>query len=149
MSNPNSRPSSSSSASSNTSINQTPSPTPLRYSGLSTGLKAAIGIGVTFVLLLFAGLGAFIFWYCRRTARRKKENTESTTGNNGEIAAIMYPKEMEDTSVPPYDIGNFEFERMRRTAELDFPTSVAETMRDPAELEALRKKSMAPVEMEG
>lgn len=71
------------------------------------------------------------------------------TGDNGEITAVTYPKEMEDTSMPPYDVGDFEFERMQRTADLESPTSPAKMASGMVELEALRKKSMAPVEMEG
>ncbi|CZR63369.1 uncharacterized protein PAC_13266 [Phialocephala subalpina] len=149
MSSPNLHASSSSSAPSNAWTNQTPSTTPLRYGGLSTGLKAAIAIGVIFVLLLFAGLGAFIFWYLRHSANRRKTNAEPTTEHNAEIAVIKYLKEMEDTSVPPYDIGNFDWGQRRGAVELESPISPYETVSDRAELEALRKKSMAPVEMEG
>jgi hypothetical protein len=117
--------------------------------GLSTGAKAGIGIGVTFGVILFAGFGAFTFWYGKRSATEKKD-----TGLPIEDKAELGPgvprrKELEDTSVPLNAKEKAELERRRRAAELEgSPISPVEIPSERAELEALREKGNAPVEMD-
>jgi hypothetical protein len=62
---------------------------------------------------------------------------------------ILRRRELEDTSVALNDEEKAELERRRRAAELEgSPISPVEVASERAELEALRVKGNAPVEMD-
>ncbi|KUJ11507.1 uncharacterized protein LY89DRAFT_674090 [Mollisia scopiformis] len=136
----------------NLSQRQTAAPTPSGHSGLSTGSKAAIGVGVTFGVLLFAAFGAFAFWYGKRAASRKNNDSGAITNDKAELGSgVPRRRELEDTSIPLNDEEKSELDRRRRAAELEAgssPISPVETVTERAELEALRERGNAPIEMD-
>lgn len=123
------------------------------HSGLSTGAKAGIGIGVSLGALFLAGFGAFAFWWGKRSEKRKKKDGDEATTRmttKAELGpGIPRRRELEDTSVPLNDEEKAELERRRRTAELEgSPVSPVELPSERAQLEALRDRANMPVEMD-
>ncbi|KAF8854225.1 hypothetical protein BDZ45DRAFT_747768 [Acephala macrosclerotiorum] len=132
-----------------TEASQTASPTPSGHSGLSTGSKAAIGIGATFGAVLFAAFGAFTFWYGKRSASRRSKAEGPVTGDKPELGAGVPRQKELAANVPLNEAERSELERRRRAVELDSssPLRPTDTVSERAELEALRERSTAPIEM--
>lgn len=101
-------------------------------------------------VLLFAGFGAFAFWYGKRTATRKEKDDEPAMTDKPELGpGSPRPKDLKDTGVPLNAAEKAELKRMRRAAELKgIPISPFEVPTEREELEALRERSNAPVEMD-
>jgi hypothetical protein len=120
------------------------------YGGLSNGAKAGMGIGVAVGALLFAGFGAFVFWYGKRIAPRKKKDDEPAMTDKPALGpGSPRSKDLEDTGVPLNPVDKAESETRRRAAEFkDIPMSPFEVPTERAELEALSKSGNALVEID-
>ncbi|KAN0114616.1 hypothetical protein V8E51_004160 [Hyaloscypha variabilis] len=145
------KPSSGTSTSGSGSV--TPGPPPpitLKQGGLSTGAKAGIGVGVSIGVLLLLALSVFAFWYGRRSATQKRDETRSGVFQRSELGpGIPIRRELADTSVPLTAEEKDELGRRRRAAELSgAPINPIELSSERAELQVLREIGNAPVEKE-
>lgn len=103
-------------------------------------------------VLFLAGFGAFTFWWGKRSEKRKRNGNETadTTMGKAELGpGAPRRRELADTSIPLTVEEKAELERRRRAAELEgSPISPVEVRTERAELEALRERGNAPVEMD-
>jgi hypothetical protein len=101
-------------------------------------------------VLLFVGFAAFAFWYGKRSATRKKKDGEPVITDRPELGpGTPRRKELEDTSLPLNAEEKEELERRRRAAELEgSPIGPVELPTERVELQALRDRDIAPVEMD-
>ncbi|KAF4636621.1 hypothetical protein G7Y89_g1462 [Cudoniella acicularis] len=129
--NPSSTSASTPTSPSNTSPQQTSS-TSTPSSGLSTGTKAAIGVGVTFGIFLLAAIIALVFYLGRKSAKKSNFATSSILPELG--------------GIPLTDEEKRELGRRREITELDqdgVVRSIGGGRGERAELEALRRFEMA------
>ncbi|KAH8662945.1 Ser-Thr-rich glycosyl-phosphatidyl-inositol-anchored membrane family-domain-containing protein [Tricladium varicosporioides] len=111
-------------------------------SGLSTGSKAAIGVGATFGVVIIAGILTLVFCLGRRTAQKKEKGGIGTEPHRVELHGRSQAHELTD-GTPLTSEEKVELERRRRASELQGSATVVKkaggVVSERAELEGLRR----------